>query len=201
MEFNCPTCQTKLRVSDERENPKVRCRACGTIFRPLESKGTGRPMPSQASPASPQVNPSPQKNPFQDEQNSAASPFGSVPNSDRGVSSASAAPRATSSAPAAPGPVISPRSASSGKKGGWGILFFIALMVLSRAPRLLRNFQRQPAPPPPVQIDDDILRQFEEGIDRDEFEQDEELPTLPEGVELEDLNQDLNRLETDGEAP
>ena len=49
MEFNCPTCQTKLRVSDELQNPRVRCRACGNIFRPLESDTTSRQSAGSSS--------------------------------------------------------------------------------------------------------------------------------------------------------
>jgi hypothetical protein len=87
--------------------------------------------------------------------------------------------------------VITPRPTSGGKKGGWGIVFFIALMVLSRAPRLWKNFRADPPPPPPVQIDDDFLRQLEQDLDFAEAkDDDEEMPALPDGVELDDPNQD-----------
>ena len=74
-------------------------------------------------------------------------------------------------------------------------------MVLSRAPRLLKNFNRQPAPPPPVQIDDEFLRQLEDNLERaDSNDGANDPPTLPDGVDLDDLNQDLDGLKLDDEA-
>lgn len=182
MEFNCPTCQTKLRVSDELQNPKVRCRACGTIFRPLESGGSISPSPTP--PVAPQVNR------FPDQPKPAESPFASTSQPGRDSFGSP-----TPSAPTRPRPVVTPRSAAPGKRGGWGIILFIILMLLSRGPRLLRNFQRQPAPPPPVQIDDDeVLRRLREVQERAKLKEADDLPELPNVVNPVDLQ--LN-----GEAP
>jgi len=187
MEFNCPTCQTKLRVSDERQNPKVRCRACGTIFRPLDLPGSsGPPLSSPAAPARPPFNPAPQPS------RSFETPFES---SSASTSARDSFGSPTSPAPAAPRPVITPRRTQGSKRGGWGIMFFIILMLLSRGPRLLRNFNRQPAPPPPVQIDHDkLMRQLREMRERAEAEELGDMPTSPEGA-------DPNQVPVDGEAP
>mgnify|MGYP003573703037 CR=1 FL=1 len=191
MEFNCPTCQTRLRVSDELQNPKVRCRACGTIFRPLESSHTNRPQ--TAAQPSPYVSPSPSPNPFSDpvrqDASTPVSPYSAPANS--GTERAN---RRRSSTPASPGPVISPRSSSGGKKGGgWGILFFILLMVLSRAPRLWRNLQAPPAPKPaPVRVNDDVMRQLQKTLDDTQRKQEEAAQApkrlVPDEVELDDPN-------------
>ncbi len=203
MEFYCPNCQTMLRVAGEHQNPKVRCRACGTIFRPLDAGDTRQPVPPQAA-AQPPVNP------FQTAAPPAAASVGSAPpvtQDDWGPvtpsrSEATAPPTPPASrAPASPGPVISPRSSKGGKGSGWGILFFIALMVLSRAPRLMRNFQRDP-PPAPVEIDDGVLRQLEKEFHREPLrDADDEGPILPNGVKLDELENAVDEVESDAAAP
>lgn len=187
MEFNCPTCQTKLGVSDELENPKVRCRVCGTIFRPFESDGASRPNPqSQASPSPSQVNPFPD----QPRPTVSPSPFESTSPPKRDSFSPS-----TSPVPARPRPVITQQANQRRRKGGWGIAFFVILMILSRAPRLWRNFQRKPAPPAPIVIDhDEIMRQFEDRIEKARQMENEDIPESPAGGDPADVN-------PDGEAP
>ena len=38
MEFDCPECAKRLRIADDRANPKVRCTNCGHIFRLVSEK-------------------------------------------------------------------------------------------------------------------------------------------------------------------
>lgn len=193
MEFNCPTCQTKLRVADEQRNSRVRCRACGTIFRPLESGGSSRPPIH-----SPGSSAAPPGSSFSGGSGSSASSFEAAPKPGRDRFSAPDSP-----APPSSRPVITPRaestsrSSSRGGKGGWGIIFFIILMLLSRGPRLLRNFNRQPAPPPPVQIDhDEVMRRLRQQIDETKSDEEDNLPELPAAVDSIDVD-----LDGDGEAP
>jgi len=38
MEFGCPECSKRLRIPNDRVNPKVRCTNCGHIFRLVSEK-------------------------------------------------------------------------------------------------------------------------------------------------------------------
>ena len=192
MEFNCPTCQTKLGVSDELADPKVRCRVCGTIFRPFESGVANRPNPqSQASPSPSQVSPFPGV----PESTTSSFPFESkaLPEHDDFTSSTSPIP-----IPRASRPVITPRPQQNrGRNGGWGIMIFIVFILLTRAPRILRNFMREPEPPAPIQIDhDEIRRELNEIIEENERRENERrenevLPKLPDGADPTELNFEL----------
>jgi len=185
MEFNCPTCQTKLGVSDELVNPKVRCRECGTIFRPRESGGASQPTsPSQASPYLSQESPYPDD----PEPTAYTSPFDakSPPEVDDFTP-------ATSPAPIPERPIVTERPQQERRKGGgWGIAIFIIFILLTRVPRMWRNFQRDPAPPAPIEIDHDELRQrLDKIIEESRRIENEGLPQLPEGADPTDINSEL----------
>ena len=157
MEFNCPTCQTKLGVSDDLDNPKVRCRVCGTIFRPFESGGAAPADPEyQASPAASQVN-----------------PFHIEPKPTESPSSVEVNPPLERDNFPTLEPPLRPRTTQQkSRRGGWGIAVFIIFMLLSRVPRMLRNFEREePQPqlqPDPFLIDHEMRRNIRELRERKE---------------------------------
>lgn len=188
MEFNCPTCQTKLGVSDDLDNPKVRCRVCGTIFRPFELGATPADPQHQVSPTASPVNP------FHVEPKPTASPSSIEVNPPLDRQNFPAASTVPTSRPLRPRPA---RQKSG--RGGWVIAAFIIFMVLSRVPRMFRNFEReepQPQPAPFVIDHDEMRRNIRELGERNEqnkvledwqrqFDEQELLPNGAENLILE----------------
>lgn len=123
MEFNCPNCGKRLRAPDHLRNPLVRCRTCGTAFRPREQAEVPvaaevverRAAPVRSDKIRP-VEPTPLPKPFP------------------------AFPTTTN--------IPSPTQQSRGMKG-LGAAIAILFVLLAKAPRLVRLMVHQQPPPLP----------------------------------------------------
>ena len=120
MEVRCPQCTQRLRYSDVLKNPLLRCRACGTTFRPAELAAS---VPDSRSAAE-------------------------VENASRlrELYQHAGEPREPEPTVSAPAPE---RSSGIGKGvGTFGVIAL--LIAFKVGPRLMREiFRERPAPPPP----------------------------------------------------
>ena len=185
MEFPCAGCGKRLRVPDTARNPKVRCPRCGYIFRPFAGKQVvAAQVVEEQPPASSRSSVSSSPRP------AARLPSESRPTPTRSTSS----PAGTTRKPSAQStkPVSTPKKSA----GGFGIGFFILLMVLSRAPRMLeRLFDKEDPPPAPVEVEMDplILEAVKKAAEGNEEEQPIDENGLPEDGLPEDPNQELDQ--------
>jgi predicted Zn finger-like uncharacterized protein len=147
METTCPQCSQRLRVKDDVKNPLLRCGRCGNMFRLLESTQSSLP-PAGDVPPHRTFELSPARFPASD-------PFARdvardvAADTTSNVSLPDSYPQVDTSRPKASAP-----SGPSMKKGGWGsILIVLVVILLKVGPRLARNFHReQPAQPPPMRF-------------------------------------------------
>ena len=138
MEFNCPDCGKRLRAADHLPNPLVRCRTCGATFRPRELEDTvAKREPKPQAPARERIVPKQQPRPFAPAQQPKPGPEWASPAGE---------------------PFGRPLSSPAPKtavRRGLGIGIAILVIVLLKAPRLLKLAlpPNPPQPPAPMKFD------------------------------------------------
>jgi hypothetical protein len=132
MDFNCAECRKRLRIPDGRRNPRVRCPNCGLVSRPFARQAVEAKQTLESG-----------STPYPAHQQQPAP---------------QPRPQTTSR------PVQTPPTPKKTKNtgGGLGIVIIISLMLLSRAPGLLRRLAPDKREPPPVNKPDEMKRAVDE---------------------------------------